>query len=520
MEKFKEIFRSLNLNDNDLTLYGNNVAKVNTTNFNNKKQGKLILMTSINPTPAGEGKTTTAIGLADGLNLINKKAILALREPSMGPVFGRKGTATGGGESEVVPVDDINLNFTGDIHAITSANNLISATIDSELYWKSSLNIDPTKVIWKRCVDLNDRALRDVEIKISKTITRKEQFTITAASNIMTILSLSTSVEDLRLRLENSLVAYTFDNKEVFIKDLNIVGSLMVILKDAIKPNLVVTKYKTPTLIHCGPFANIATGTNSIISTNLGLSLGEYCIVESGFGSDLGFEKFMNVINYSNDLIPSCVVMVVTIRALLLHDDFNNNFKHLDQHLKHVKLYNLNLVVAINFIKGDDVNNLNSLKEWLTNNNYDFEINEAYTKGAEGAKNLAILVDKLSNKKADFKKLINNNDSLELKIEKVIKNFYYLNEFSFSNKALDKLNEINNSDYKYYPICMVKSFASIDGNDSNQSNYKMEIKNLEVNTGAKFIVVYTNQVMSMPGLNKEPNSKEIDLINNVVVGLK
>ncbi|AKX34555.1 formate--tetrahydrofolate ligase [Spiroplasma litorale] len=520
MENIKKILQNFKIQESDYSIYGENIAKINITKNDLSKKGKLILMTSINPTPAGEGKTTTAIGLSDGLNLIGKKAILALREPSMGPVFGRKGTATGGGESEVLPVDDINLHFTGDIHAITAANNLISATIDSEIYWKSNLNIDHNKVVWKRCIDLNDRALRDIEIKISKTISRKEHFTITAASNIMTILSLSIDENDLRWRLENALVAYSKDGKEIFVKDLKIVGALMIILKDAIKPNIVKTKYNTPSLIHCGPFANIATGTNSIISTKLGLSLGDYCVVESGFGSDLGFEKFMNVINYHNDLIPDCVVLVVTIRALNLHNDFENNFKHLEQHLKHVSLYNLNLVVAINFISGDDNEQLKKLKHWLEENNYNYEMNEAYTNGAEGAKKLAIKVDEIANKKFSFKRLINDNDSIEEKIKKVVNNFYYLTNFTFSDKATEKLEDIKKTAYKNYPVCMVKSFASIDGNDAKLENYNLEIKDLEVNTGAKFIVVYTNQVMSMPGLNKEPNSKDMDLINNIVVGLK
>ncbi|ASP28661.1 formate--tetrahydrofolate ligase [Spiroplasma corruscae] len=520
MEKIMEVLQSFNLKESDYNLYGKNIAKVNASNIKVNKKGKLILMTSINPTPAGEGKTTTAIGLSDGLNLIGKKTILALREPSMGPVFGRKGTATGGGESEVLPVEDINLHFTGDIHAITTANNLISATIDSEIYWKSKLNIDPSKVVWKRCLDLNDRALREIEISINKTIKRKEQFTITAASNIMTILSLSTNEKDLRNRLNEALVGYTFDGKEVFVKDLAIVGTLMVILKEAMKPNLVLTKYGTPSFIHCGPFANIATGTNSIISTNLGLTLGDYCVVESGFGSDLGFEKFMNVINYYNDLIPSCVVLVITLRALNLHKDFENDFKHLEQHLKHITSYNLNLVVAINVIDGDNDNQLKELKDWLSRKNYFYEVNEAYEKGASGAKKLAEKVNEVANMEFTFKKLINNNDPIDLKIEKVIKNFYYLENFKISETASAKINNLKNSKYKDYPICMVKSFSTIDGNDLKSDFYTMEVKDLEVNTGARFIVVYTNKVMSMPGLNKEPNSKRIDLVNDLVVGLK
>ncbi|AUM62399.1 formate--tetrahydrofolate ligase [Spiroplasma monobiae] len=520
MEKILKALDMLKIDKNDYEFYGKNIVKIDYEKYMNNNKGKLILMTSINPTPAGEGKTTTAIGLADGLNYINKKTVLALREPSLGPVFGRKGTATGGGESEVIPMDDINLHFTGDFHAITTANNLISAQIDSEIYWNTDIKIDPNNVVWKRCLDLNDRALRKAEIKISSKISRTEEFTITAASNMMTILSLSKSINDLRERLDNSLIAYNKEGKEIYLKELKITGSLMAILKNAIKPNLVLTKYDTPTLIHCGPFANIATGTNSIISTNLGLSLGDYCIVESGFGSDLGFEKYINVVNQDNDLIPDCTVMVVTLRALNLHNDFENKFDHLEKHLKHITQYNLNLVVAINFIEGDDEKQLSTLKEWLDKNNYEWEMNEAYTKGASGAEKLAIKVSEICEKQQTFKKLIDSNETIEEKISKVIKNFYYLNDFKISEKAQMKIKEISKTMYSNLPICMVKSSNSIDGNDANENNYEMIIKDINVNTGAKFILAYTNNVMSMPGLNKDPNSKDIDLESGKVTGLK
>ncbi|AGR40863.1 formate--tetrahydrofolate ligase [Spiroplasma taiwanense] len=521
MEKIKKILNKLKINDDDLKFYGNNITKIDYENyFCNKKKGKLILMTSINPTQAGEGKTTTAIGLADGLNYLKKSVILALREPSIGPVFGRKGTATGGGESEIEPMSEINLHFTGDIHAISTANNLVSATIDSEIYWNSKLNFDSNRIVWKRCLDLNDRALRNMEIQISKNVSRKEEFTITAASNMMTILSLSKSEEDLRDRINDSLIAYDKNGEPIFLKSLEITGSLMVLLKDAIKPNFVLTKNDTPALVHCGPFANIATGTNSIISTNLALNLADYCIVESGFGSDLGFEKYMNIINNENDLIPDCVVMVITLRALNLHKDFENNFTHLEQHLKHVRLYNLNLVVAINFINGDSEKQLIALQDWLTKNNYEWELNEAYNKGPIGAVNLANRVIENSNRQFKFKTLINSQDSIKEKIKKIVNNFYYLNEINYTENAENSISQINLSKYKEYPICMVKSSNSIDGNDFNQKNYKLIIDKVIVNSGARFILVFTNNVMSMPGLNKNPNSKIIDLVNKKVCGLK
>ncbi|KAF5276142.1 hypothetical protein FQR65_LT16460 [Abscondita terminalis] len=331
MENIENILFDFNIEKDDYELYGKNIAKINASNFKDfARKGKLIVMTSINPTPAGEGKTTTAIGLTDGLNFIGKDAILALREPSLGPVFGRKGTATGGGKSQVIPNDEINLHFT----------------------------------------DLNDRSLRSVDIKITNQISRKEHFNITAASNMMTILSLAKDEQDLRKRIESSLVGMTNSSKPVFAKDLKVVGSVMAILKNAIKPNFVRTQYDSPVLVHCGPFANIAIGTNSIISTDLALKLGEYAVIETGFGSDLGFEKFMNLVNYQYDLVPDCVVLVVTVRALELQNDFKNNFEHLKQHLEHINLYKLNLVIAINKIEGDDELKLKSLKAFLTSRGY------------------------------------------------------------------------------------------------------------------------------------------------------
>ncbi|AHB35984.1 formate--tetrahydrofolate ligase [Spiroplasma apis] len=521
MNKITEVLKTLNLKEDEYELYGNDIAKVNFKNFASlERKAKLVLMTSINPTPAGEGKTTTAIGLTDGLNYIGKKAILALREPSLGPVFGRKGTATGGGESEVIPMDKINLHFTGDIHAITTANNLISASIDSELYWGNKLNIDPENIIWKRCLDLNDRALRKVDLQISKTLSRKEEFTITAASNMMTILSLSKNEEDLRCRLNESIVAYDLNGEEVLLEKLGITGSLMALLKDAIKPNFVLTKHNSPTFVHCGPFANIATGTNSVISTDLALKLGEYAIVESGFGSDLGFEKFMNVVNEQNSFIPHCVVMVVTLRALNLHKDFENNFEHLEKHISHIKNYDLNFLVAINFIEGDDENQLTYLKEWLDEKNYPWEINEAYVKGPKGAEKLAKKVVEISNTNFTFRKLINPMDKIENKISKITENFYFLKDFSITDEAKKEIEKIENSKYRNLPLCMVKSHSAIDGNETKDKNYLLKIKNVRINSGAKFILVFTNAIMSMPGLNKEPNSKSIDVENDRITGLK
>ncbi|AOG60109.1 formate--tetrahydrofolate ligase [Spiroplasma helicoides] len=521
MDKLLKTIKKLNINADQYEICGKEIAKLKYWKFEDEnKKGKLILMTSINPTAAGEGKTTTAISLADGLNYIGKKAILALREPSLGPVFGSKGTATGGGQSIVEPMERINLHFTGDLHAITSANNLISATIDNELYWGNKLNINCEKIIWKRCMDLNDRSLREVEINIKKNLKRKESFTITAASNIMTTLCLSKNLNDFKQRLENSIVAYDNDNNPIFMEQLKITGAVLALLLYAIRPNLVLTKYNSPALIHLGPFANIATGTNSIISTSLGLKLSEYTIVESGFGSDLGFEKFMNLINYQNDLVPDCVVMVITLRALKLHDDFNNSFKHLEAHLKHVTLYNLNLVVAINFIEGDSVEDLKKLQEWLGANNYEWEMNNGYNLGPKGSEELAKKVIKACDTEQNFKPLITPTDSIIEKINKVVKNFYYLNEFIIEDECLEKIKVLEKSEYKDYPICMVKDHSNIDGNITKDKNYVLKIKNVEVNSGAKFILVYTNNIFSMPGLSKDANYKNIYLLDYKIVGLK
>lgn len=521
MKKIIDVLTSLKISPDAYEFYGNDIVKIKAQNFNNQPTvGKLILMTSINPTAAGEGKTTTAIGLTDGLNYLNHQAILALREPSLGPVFGRKGTATGGGESVVLPEDKINLHFTGDLHAISTANNLISAAIDNEIYWKSSLDIDPDQVVWKRTIDLNDRSLRTVEVKISKQISRVDEFSITAASNMMTILTLATSMADLKHRLDNALVAYSWTNEPIFIKDLEVTGSVLAILNEAIKPNFVLTKYGSPALVHCGPFANISIGTNSLISTNLGRKIAAYTIVESGFGSDLGFEKFMNLVNLQAELVPACVVMVVTIRALKLHDDFVNNFKHLKQHLDHVSLYNLNMVVAINLINGDSQADLKQLQTWLDEHNYTWAINEAYTKGPQGAEKLANAVVQAANQPKVFQPLLQVTDPLEEKIKKIVTNFYYLTEVHYSKIALEKLAALKNSKYKNLPVCLVKSQNSIDGNDNQSPHYRMEIKDLSLNTGGQFILVYTNQVFSMPGLNKDPNYKEISVADNQIVGLK
>ncbi|QBQ07381.1 formate--tetrahydrofolate ligase [Spiroplasma gladiatoris] len=521
MKKIASILESFNIDKDDYEFYGKDIVKIDFTKYQNlKKKGNLILITSINPKPSGEGKTTTAIAITDGLNLIGKKAMIALREPSLGPVFGAKGTATGGGESEVLPVERINMHFTGDLHAITSANNLISAVIDNEIYWGTKLNIDINRIVWKRCMDLNDRALRNVEVQIKKNIKRKDKFTITAASDMMTILCLSKNMEDLKTRLENTIVAYDVEGKEIFLKDLNVVGSVLALLVDAIKPNLVLSKYNSPSLIHLGPFANIAIGTNSIISSQLALKLADYAIVESGFGSDLGFEKFMNVVNYDKDLIPDCVVMVVTIASLRLHDDFINNFYHLEQHLKHVELYNLNLVVAINVMNGDSQEEVDLLTKWLTKNNYSFERNNGYLEGPQGSKKLAQKIVEICDNKKNIKWLINKEDSLETKIKKVINNFYYLKDYDFSENVLNKLKILNNSKYANLPICMVKEHSKIDGNIANLENYKIMIRDIELNSGAQFILVYTNSVFSMPGLSKEANFKDINVDNNKITGLK
>ncbi|WP_342269086.1 formate--tetrahydrofolate ligase [Spiroplasma endosymbiont of Aspidapion aeneum] len=494
------------IDKNNLIPYGQSFKLKHQSYVNNGKKGKLILTTSINPTKSGEGKTTVSIGIGDALTNLGKKAMLALREPSIGPVFGQKGTATGGGESRLEPYDDINLHFNGDMYAIEMANNLISSIIDNHIYWKTDLDINHNLVTWKRTSNLNDRSLRKVDIKISKFITRCEEFVITPACDIMNIMTICEDINDFKNKLENSTIGFNNQGNELFVKDLKITGSILSILKDAFNPNIVKSAYNTLSLIHCGPFANISVGTNSIISTKIALSLSDYTITECGFGSDLGFEKYMNLINFNKqNLIPDCVVLVVTIKALLEHNDFENNFKFLKRHIQNIKQFNLNMIVAINKFSGFK-DKEEELEEWLVNNNIDYEYCSAYTDGPIGATKLSKKIIKLCDNKVDIKTVVSKDNSIEEKIALISKNFYDIDEIIYSDISQKKLLEFaKKKDQNFLPICIVKSPTTLSGNNEN----KIVINDIIINKGAGFVLVYLNNIFSMPGLNKNPNAEKI-----------
>jgi formate--tetrahydrofolate ligase len=520
-KEIKEIAKQLKI-ENNIELYGNYKAKINFSEIQNKELGKLILVTSINPTPYGEGKTTVSIGLHDALCKLNKKSLAVLREPSLGPVFGIKGGATGGGYSQVVPMEDINLHFTGDIHAITTANNLISAAIDNHIYFGNKLNINLNKINFKRCLDMNDRALRNVTLK-----SREESFNITAASEIMSILCLSNDFNDLKKNLANILIAYDKDDKPIYSRDLKLEGSLAVILKDAIKPNLVQTLENNPVIIHGGPFANIAHGCNSIIATRLGLKLADYVITEAGFGSDLGAEKFFDIKCRKANLKPSCVVIVATIKALKHNANLSKEqiqfenvnavyegLKNLEVHIENMLKYTKNIIVTLNKYESDTSAEIDVVTNYLQNKNIPFSINDAYSKGSDGAVDLAKKVIDISNNQNDFKLLYDLNVSIKEKIETISTNIYHAKKVNYTPLALEKINNIETLNLDKLPICIAKTQYSISDNPKllgYPKDYEIEVKDINIYTGAGFIVVYLGSIMTMPGLSKNANYENIDI---------
>ena len=534
MKKINEIAKELVVEEDYLEAYGKYKATIDLNileKIGNKKDGKLVLVTAINPTKAGEGKTTTTIGLGEAFAKINKKAILALREPSMGPVFGLKGGAAGGGYAQVVPMDEINLHFTGDMHAITSVNNLISACLDNHLYFGNELNIDPTRIVWKRCVDLNDRALRNVSIAQGNKngVTRTDGFNITVASEVMAILCLCKDLEDFGNKIGEAIVAYTYDNKVVKVKDLNIVGSLKVLMKDAIKPNLVQTLENTPALIHGGPFANIAHGCNSLIATKLGLKLADYCITEAGFGADLGAEKFLDIKCREGNLRPNAVVVVATIRALKMHggaskeeldkEDLNaleKGVNNLKKHLENVSKYNIPSVVAINKFFSDTDNEINWLTNWCMEEGYEVELCEGFARGGEGAISLAKKVVELCEKdNSKFNYIYDIKDTLENKIESICKEIYGAEAVEYSEEALSNIRALkeNNLD-KDLLVCMAKTPMSLSDDDKligRPENFTIHIKEVRISNGVKFAVVLTGNVLTMPGLPRVPAANKIEI---------
>lgn len=531
LEDINVIARKLNVED-DIEQYGKHKAKISLEvmkKLKSKKNGKLILMTAINPTPLGEGKTTMAIGLADGMNKIGKNAVLALREPSLGPVFGIKGGATGGGHSQIAPMEDINLHFTGDIHAITAANNLLSAIIDNHIYFGNELNIE--KVVWKRCLDLNDRQLRKVNTGLSgekNIVPREDDFDISVASEIMAILCLATDIKDLKRRIGNIIIGYNKLGMPITAKDLKADGALTVLLKEAIKPNLVQSLEKTPAIVHGGPFANIAHGCNSIIATKMALKLADYVVTEAGFGADLGAEKFLDIKCRKAELKPDVVVCVATMKALKYHGGvakeevqnenivalergINNLFKHIDN-LQNV--YGLNVIVAINKYTYDTEKEINYLKEKLQEKGIELSLVESWEKGGEGATDLAEKVVKLAEKEHKFKYAYELNESIKNKIEDVAKKIYGAESIEFSEEAEKEIEKIEKLGYGNMPVCIAKTQYSLSDDQKNlecNEPFSIHIREIHLRAGAEFVVAIAGKIMTMPGLPKIPAAEKIDL---------
>ena len=535
LEKITEIAKKINISEEDLELYGNYKAKISTKvneKLKGKKDGKLILVTAINPTPLGEGKTTISIGLADGLSQIGKNAILTLREPSLGPVFGIKGGATGGGHSQIAPMEDINLHFTGDIHAITSANNLLSALIDNHIFFGNELKIK--KVIWKRCLDLNDRQLRKIECGLSgekNIVPREDGFNITVASEIMAILCLATDINDLKRRLGNIVIGYNEENKPVTARDLKADGSLTVLLKDALKPNLVQTLEHTPAIVHGGPFANIAHGCNSIIATKLGMKLADYTITEAGFGADLGAEKFINIKCRTAQIKPDAVVCIATMKALKYHggvskeeikqeniEALEKGTKNLFKHIENLKnKFGLNVIVAINKYVDDSEKEIEFLRNKLEENNVEMSLVESWEHGGKGAIDLAEKVVNLCEKETKLNYTYNLNSSIEEKIEKICKEIYGAEGIEISSEALEKIKFIKDNGYDKMPICIAKTQYSFSDDSKNlecSEPFKIHVQDVILNAGAEFIVIITGKIFTMPGLPKVPAAENIDINSN------
>jgi len=537
----KKIAEKINLTEDDLELYGKYKAKINVDNLSSNHVGKLILVTAINPTPAGEGKSTTTIGLADALNKIGKKTVVALREPSFGPVMGVKGGAAGGGYAQVIPMEDINLHFTGDFHAITTANNAIAAMLDNHIHQGNELGIDPTKVILHRCLDMNDRALRSITIGLGGKINgvpRDDHFDITVASEVMAILCLADSLEDFKKRIGRMVIAYTYDNKPVTVNDIKATGAITLIMKDALKPNLVQTLEHTPTLIHGGPFANIAHGCNSVIATKTALKLGDYVVTEAGFGADLGAEKFLDIKCRIADLHPSCVVIVATIRALKMHggvdkkDLANENIdallagiSNLEKHIENIAKYKLPYVVAINRFGSDSEKEIEVLKKWAIDNNHPVALSEVFTKGGEGGVELAQKVIEeinLHDGSKDFKPIYDADLSIEEKIQIICKEIYGADGVHFTETAKTQIELINKNGWDKLPICIAKTQYSLSDNPkllARPKGFIVTIRELKPSIGAGFIVALSGDIMTMPGLPKVPAANNMDIIDGKIIGL-
>lgn len=530
----KEIAKSLSIEEDDLELYGKYKAKLPLSlvdKYSDRPDGKLILVTAINPTPAGEGKTTVTVGLGEAMSKIGKNAVIALREPSMGPVFGIKGGAAGGGYAQVIPMEDINLHFTGDMHAITAANNLLCAIIDNHIQQGNELSIDPRRILFKRCLDMNDRALRNVIVGLGgklNGVPREDGFMITVASEVMAILCLASDIDDLKLRLGRILVAYTYDGKPVYAKDLQVVGAMAALLKDAIKPNLVQTLENTPALMHGGPFANIAHGCNSVTATKLGLKLADYCITEAGFGADLGAEKFLDIKCRYAGLKPSCIVIVATIRALkynggvaksdLKYENVSaleKGIVNLQTHIENMKKYGVPVVVAINRFMTDTDEEIKFIEDFCEKQDVLVSLTEVFANGGNGGVDLAKKVVKtIEEKPSDFKPLYDAELPIKEKLDIIAREIYRADGVVYTKSAEKAIAEIEALGKDKLPVCVAKTQYSLSDDQTKlgkPENFIITVRDVRLSAGAGFIVALTGDIMTMPGLSKQPAAYSIDV---------
>lgn len=543
LKNIKEVALKLDIHEDDLDFYGKYKAKLSDElweKVKDNKDGKLILVTAINPTPAGEGKTTTTVGLGQALGLLNKKSVIALREPSLGPCFGIKGGAAGGGYAQVVPMEDLNLHFTGDFHAITSANNLLAALMDNHIHQGNALNIDPNQIVWKRCLDMNDRVLRNVVVGMGRKVdgvVREDHFIITVASEIMAILCLADDMKDLKERLGKIIVAYTYDGKPVTAKELNAVGSMAALLKDAIKPNLIQTLEHTPAIIHGGPFANIAHGCNSVRATKMGLKMADYVVTEAGFGADLGAEKFFDIKCRMAGLKPDAVVLVATVRALKYNGGVpktelsNENIEalkagivNLEKHIENIQKYQVPVVVTLNKFVTDTEAELEFVRGFCEERGCDFALSEVWEKGGQGGIALANqVIHTVETKESNFTPLYESSLPIKEKIETIAKEIYGANGVTYDPSALKAIAKIEEIGYKEAPVCMAKNQYSLSDDASKlgrPTDFTIHIREVYVSAGAGFVVAITGTVMTMPGLPKVPAAEGIDVNDDgVITGL-
>ena len=542
LEPIKDVIKKVDIEEDDIDLYGKYKAKISDDlwdKIKDRPDGKLILVTAINPTPAGEGKTTTTVGLGQAMDHLGKKAVIALREPSLGPCFGMKGGAAGGGYAQVVPMDELNLHFTGDFHAITSANNLLAAMLDNHLQQGNALNIDPKQIVWKRCVDMNDRVLRNITVGLGRKVdgvTREDHFIITVASEIMAILCLADDIKDLKCRLGKIIVAYTYDGKPVTALDLNAVGAMTALLKDAIKPNIIQTLEHTPALVHGGPFANIAHGCNSVRATKTALKLADYAITEAGFGADLGAEKFFDIKCRMAGLHPDAVVLVATVRALKYNggvakedlskenlDALKKGIVNLEKHIENVAKFGVPCVVTLNQFVSDTQTELNYVKQFCEDHGCEFALSQVWEHGGKGGIDLAEkVIQTIDEKESHFKPLYTDL-SIKEKITVIAKEIYGAADVVFEPSASKQIAQIESLGFGQMPVCMAKNQYSLSDDKTllgRPENFTIHIREVYVSAGAGFVVAITGTVMTMPGLPKKPAAEGIDVNDNgVITGL-